>query len=113
MKISVIGSGCVTCKRLHEAVIKVAKEGNIDAEVEYSTDIAKIVEMGLMRSPVLAIDGQPIDFKSNSYKDVKEALYNAINTNESCCTNINDCDVKYTPPNNKPDKSDCSCGGNC
>lgn len=98
---------------MHKAVIKAVKENNIDAEVEYSTDITRIVEMGLMRSPVLAIDGQPIDFKSNSNKDIKEALSNALIANDDCCAGGNVCDAKCAPPNKKPDKSDCSCGGNC
>jgi small redox-active disulfide protein 2 len=75
MKISVLGSGCVTCKKLHETVLKLVKEGDIDAEVEYSTDVTKIVELGLMYSPVLVIEGKPVDLKSNSEKDIKEILY--------------------------------------
>lgn len=111
MKISVIGSGCATCKRLHEAVIKAVKEDNIDAEVEYSTDITRIVEMGFMRSPVLAIDGQPIDFKSNSDKDVKEALSNALSVASGCCADGDVCDIKCAPTNNDDGARSC-CGGN-
>ena len=113
MKISVIGSGCSTCKRLHEAVIKVVKEDNIGAEVEYSTDITRIVEMGLMRSPVLAVDGQPIDFKSNSDKDVREALSVVFGVKNGCCAGGKDCGTKCIPLNGNPVKSDCSCGGSC
>lgn len=29
-------------------------------EVEYITDVSKIVEMGVMSSPVLAINGKPV-----------------------------------------------------
>jgi glutaredoxin len=29
-------------------------------EVEYITDISKIIEMGVMQSPVLAINGKPV-----------------------------------------------------
>ena len=60
MKIQVLGSGCATCKNLHKAVEEVVKKLNLDLEVEYSTDIAKIVELGAMSSPVLAIDGDLI-----------------------------------------------------
>lgn len=109
MKISVIGSGCTTCKKLHEAVIKVVKEDNIDAEVEYSTDITKIVEMGLMRSPVLAIDSQPIDFKSNSDKDVRKALSSALKLKDNCCDQGSVCN-KCKPSNDNNDKP---CSGGC
>lgn len=93
MKISVLGSGCATCKKLHESVVKVVKDENIDAEVEYSDDVTRIVELGLMHSPVLVVDGKPVELKSNSEKDVKEAIREKLEE--------------------KSDKSSCSCGGKC
>jgi small redox-active disulfide protein 2 len=60
MKIQVLGSGCPTCKRLYELTKAAAAEVGIKTEVEYITDIQKIIEMGVMRSPVLAIDGKPV-----------------------------------------------------
>jgi glutaredoxin len=35
-------------------------ELDLKTEVEYITDIEKIIEMGVMQSPVLAIDGKPV-----------------------------------------------------
>lgn len=78
MKISVLGSGCTTCKRLHETVIKIVKNENIDAEVEYSDDVTRIVELGLMHSPVLVINGKPIELRSNSEKDIAEVIFDQI-----------------------------------
>lgn len=60
MKIQVFGSGCPTCKKLYELTKQAVQELGINEEVEYITDISKIVEMGVMSSPVLAIDGKPI-----------------------------------------------------
>ena len=60
MKIEVIGSGCKKCKALFELTEIVAKELGINDIVLYSTDINKIVAMGVMSSPVLAIDDKPI-----------------------------------------------------
>lgn len=60
MKIQVLGSGCPTCKKLHELTQQAVNELNLKAEVEYITDIDKIVEMGVMSSPVMAIDGKPV-----------------------------------------------------
>jgi len=59
-KIQVLGSGCPTCKKLYELTKQVVKELNLNKEVEYVTDISKIIEMGVMSSPVLAVDGKPI-----------------------------------------------------
>jgi small redox-active disulfide protein 2 len=59
IKIQVLGSGCPTCKKLFELTQKAVEDLGLKAEVEYSDDIQKILEMGLMSSPVLAINGKP------------------------------------------------------
>ena len=60
MTIQVLGSGCPTCKRLFEITKRAVQELNLNAEVQYITDVGKIVEMGLMQSPVLAVNGKPV-----------------------------------------------------
>ena len=60
MKIQVLGSGCPTCKKLFELTKKAVEELEIKADVEYITDIQKIIEMGVMQSPVLVIDEKPV-----------------------------------------------------
>jgi len=59
MKIQVLGSGCPTCKKLFELTKQAVEELGLKIEVGYITDIQRIVEMGVMSSPVLAIDGKP------------------------------------------------------
>lgn len=60
MIIQVLGSGCPTCKKLYDLTTQAVKELQLSAAVEYITDVQKIVDIGIMRSPVLAIDNQPI-----------------------------------------------------
>ena len=60
MKIQVLGSGCPTCKKLYELTKQAVQEMGIKEEVEYITDISKIIEMGVMSSPVLAVDDKPV-----------------------------------------------------
>jgi len=60
MKIQVLGSGCATCKSLYELTKKAVSDLAMNEEVEYITDVSKIVEMGVMSSPVLAINGKPV-----------------------------------------------------
>lgn len=60
IQIQVLGSGCPTCKKLFELTKQAVNELDLKAEVEYVTDIQKIIEMGVMTSPVLAINGQPV-----------------------------------------------------
>lgn len=75
MKIQVLGSGCPTCKTLFERTQQAAGEVGIKDEVEYITEIDKIVAMGVMSSPVLAVDGQPvIAGRLPSLEEIKVAL---------------------------------------
>jgi small redox-active disulfide protein 2 len=74
MKIQVIGSGCPTCKNLFELTKKAVDELDIKTEVEYSTDISKIIELGVMVSPVMTIDGQVVLTGSHNLEKIKEVL---------------------------------------
>lgn len=60
MKIEVIGSGCKKCKTLFELTKEVVEELGVNDPVLYSTDITKIINMGLISSPVLTVDDKPI-----------------------------------------------------
>jgi small redox-active disulfide protein 2 len=59
MKITVLGSGCPTCQLLEKIAQKAVNElGLTNIEVEHIYDIEKIIEMGVMMTPVLLIDGE-------------------------------------------------------
>ena len=58
MKIQVIGSGCPGCKNLYEKVSQVVSSVNNKLEVQYVTDITKLIELGSMTSPALVINGE-------------------------------------------------------
>ena len=60
MQIQVLGSGCATCKKLFDLTKKAVEELGLKMDVDYITDVQKIVDTGLMSSPVLAIDGKPV-----------------------------------------------------
>jgi len=57
MKVQILGSGCSKCKLLEQHAREAVAELKLDADVEKVTDIDKIVEMGVMMTPALAIDG--------------------------------------------------------
>ncbi len=91
--IQVLGSGCPTCKQLLEITKKVVKDLKIKIEVEYITDISKMIELGVMTSPVLAINGKPVlTGGGKTSGEVKEVL---------CGGEV------------KKSEEACSCGGNC
>jgi small redox-active disulfide protein 2 len=79
MKIQVLGSGCASCKKLHELASEIVQELNLDVKVDYITDISKIVELGIMQSPVLTVNGKPVmvGFIPNKEK-IKDAIIKGI-----------------------------------
>ena len=56
MNIKVLGGGCHKCENLLEAVKEAVAEKGIEAEIEYITDMARIMEYGIMSTPALMID---------------------------------------------------------
>ena len=58
MLIEVFGSGCKKCKQLEERVKEALNELEITAEVMKVTEMTRIVDRGIMRTPGLAINGQ-------------------------------------------------------
>ncbi len=58
--IQVLGSGCPTCKKLFELTKEAVSQLNLGAEVEYVADIQKIIELGVMSSPVLTINSNVV-----------------------------------------------------
>ncbi|MFH0875402.1 MAG: thioredoxin family protein [archaeon] len=56
MKITVIGSGCPTCKKLYEVTLKAVSEMGTKDKVEYLSGdkrMQKMIEIGAMSSPIL------------------------------------------------------------
>lgn len=79
MKIQVLGSGCPTCKKLFEITSQAAKELNLPDQVEYITDIQKIIAMGVMQMPVLAINGKPVlTGKMFAKEKIKNIIKNSL-----------------------------------
>lgn len=63
MKIQVMGSGCAKCKMLYEITQKAIIEMGMQEKAEYMTGDAgtqAIIEMGIMHSPVLVVNGTPV-----------------------------------------------------
>lgn len=75
MKVQVLGPGCRSCKQLHKEVIKAVDELNLQIEIEYITDMAKIVETGIMSLPALIINDVLVSSgKLLSSNQIKELL---------------------------------------
>ena len=56
--IKVLGSGCKACHQLYDNTVKAAEGMGID--VEYVTDLQKIMEYGVMSMPALVINDKVV-----------------------------------------------------
>ena len=75
MQIKILGSGCPNCKLLEANVLKAIKEMKIKANVEKVTDIAKIIEYGVMSTPALVIDKKVVSYgKVLTSEEIKKLL---------------------------------------
>ena len=75
MKLQVLGTGCPKCKKLAELAEATVKELGIDYELEKVTDINAIMQMGVMMTPALAVDGQvKVSGKVPSVDEIKSYL---------------------------------------
>jgi small redox-active disulfide protein 2 len=79
MNIQVIGSGCPTCQKLHKMVEEIVSEVGRKDTVEYITGdkgTGRILELGLMSSPVLVTDDRVVMVGFIPDKnEVKEKIY--------------------------------------
>ena len=97
MKIQVLGSGCAKCKKLHEITQKAVAEIGMKEKVEYisgAEGTQAIIDMGMMESPVLTINGQPVmaGFTPDIEK-IKKVIASRVKAEEKTFK--------------------CSCGGKC
>lgn len=58
MKLQILGTGCAKCKTLYANAEAAAGAAGIEAEMEKVEDIRRIIEMGVMSTPALAVDGK-------------------------------------------------------
>lgn len=74
-KLQILGTGCPKCEKLAELTLKTANEMGLEYEIEKIKDISKIIEMGVMITPALAVDGEvKISGKIPSREEIVEAI---------------------------------------
>ncbi len=75
MKIQILGTGCPKCTKLAELTETVAQELGIEYELIKVTDINDIMNMGVMMTPAIAVDGEvKVSGKVPSIEEIKSYL---------------------------------------
>lgn len=75
MKIKILGTGCPSCKVLEKNTENAVSELKISADIEKVTDIAKIMEYGVMSTPAIVVDEKVISYgKVLSSGEIKKLL---------------------------------------
>jgi small redox-active disulfide protein 2 len=69
MKVQILGTGCPKCKLLEQHAREAVQDLGVQADVEKITDIDAIMEMGVMMTPALAIDGTVVSVGKVLNKD--------------------------------------------
>lgn len=74
MDIKVLGVGCASCKSMFADVQRLVTQLNLNARVEYVTDMEKIMSYGVMSTPVLIIDEQVVMVGHRGAKKIEQVL---------------------------------------
>ncbi len=57
MRIQILGAGCHRCRKLAANIEIATKELGLECTIEKVTNIQKIMEYGVIMTPVLVVDG--------------------------------------------------------
>ena len=58
LKIQVLGSGCQKCEKLLQVTEQAVTELGLGADIIQVTDLREIMELGVMMTPALVVDGK-------------------------------------------------------
>lgn len=58
--IEILGPGCPRCHETHRVVRQVVDQANLECRIEKNESIDRMVELGLLRTPAIAIDGRVV-----------------------------------------------------
>lgn len=76
--IKVLGAGCPSCHKQYENAQEAVKSLGLDAEVEYITDLAKVMEYGVMSVPAVVVNDKVVSMgkvlKATEVEDLLQKL---------------------------------------
>lgn len=73
--VKVLGAGCKSCHDQYENVKTAVKEMGLDADVEYITDMEKVMSYGVMSMPAIVVNEKVVSMgKVLKVSEVKKIL---------------------------------------
>ena len=60
MKIQIAGPGCPNCQTTERNVVNACADLHLAADISHVTNIAEILELGVMRTPAVVLDGKVV-----------------------------------------------------
>ena len=67
--IKILGSGCIKCNELENAIRLALQEKGIEIKIEHVTDFTQIAAYGVMSTPALVINGKVVSYGKVLKKD--------------------------------------------
>ena len=59
-KIEILGPGCARCKETYRVVRQVVETDHLDVDVEKVESMDRMIELGLLATPGVAVDGKVV-----------------------------------------------------
>lgn len=81
--IKVLGAGCKACHEQYENVKKAVANMKLDAEVEYITDMEKVMSYGAMSMPVIVVNEQVVSMGKVLKASQVEELLKKLDTSKT------------------------------
>lgn len=86
MKIQALGGCCKKSQTNYEAIVLAVKELGLDVEVEHVIDMNEIINLGVMATPGLVVDGKVLSVgRALNVKQAKELILQVINNSKCSC----------------------------
>lgn len=74
IEIKILGSSCVKCQDLENAVVAAVEELKLNAEIKHITDFAQIAGYGVMSTPALVVNDRIVSYGKVLKKDEIKSL---------------------------------------
>ncbi|HEX6033319.1 MAG TPA: thioredoxin family protein [Anaerolineales bacterium] len=77
MNVKILGAGCSICQSMYNTVSQIVAREHMEAEVEYVTDIDKILSYGVLSTPALVINEKIVMLGYRGARKIEQALREA------------------------------------